>query len=190
MFRRDAAGTLQGEEPRPRRPAKPVRGRGPRRGPAAPTAGGTRLLESRPTARTTWSSQTLLEPATLPFGRPQSQARVPTNDRTQAVAPPASQGSPVPAPEPTEPHRELTLPPEPVATGEVAKAKELLGAIRVLKQVERAGRSPDAEEARALARFGGFGAVALSLFPNPVTRAYKSPSWQRLGEELRLPPHR
>ena len=93
--------------------------------------------------------------------------------------------SPVPAPEPTEPHRELTLPPEPVASGEVAKAKELLGAIRVLKQVEREGRSPDAEEARALSRFGGFGAVALSIFPNPVTREYKSPSWQRLGEELR-----
>ena len=150
----------------------------PRR-PEAPDYSRAAPPPARPAPRRHASNQ-----PSLPFGRPQSQSRVPTNDRTQAVAPPASQGSPVPAPEPTEPHRELTPPPEPVATGEVARAKELLGAIRVLKEVERAGRSPDAEEARALARFGGFGPVALSLFPNPVTGDYKSPSWQRLGEEL------
>ncbi len=41
-----------------------------------------------------------------------------------------------------------------------------------------------------LARFPGFGAVALSIFPNPVTGTYKDESWQALGEELQIPPHR
>ena len=36
-----------------------------------------------------------------------------------------------------------------------------------------------------LSRFAGFGAVALSIFPNPVTGDYKDPGWQRLGEELK-----
>lgn len=81
-------------------------------------------------------------------------------------------------------HRPVT-PTEPGAAGEMGKAKDLLHAIRVLKRLEAEGRSPDAEEVRALARFGGFGAVALSVFPDPVTGRYKSPSWQAIGEELR-----
>ena len=35
-------------------------------------------------------------------------------------------------------------------------------------------------------RFGGFGPVALSLFPDPVTGTYKDPAWQTLGETLRM----
>ncbi len=35
-----------------------------------------------------------------------------------------------------------------------------------------------------LARFGGFGPVALSIFPDPVTGRYKD-GWQALGEELK-----
>ena len=35
-------------------------------------------------------------------------------------------------------------------------------------------------------RFGGFGPVALSLFPDPVTGSYKDPAWQALGETLRM----
>ena len=35
-------------------------------------------------------------------------------------------------------------------------------------------------------RFGGFGPVALSLFPDPVTGSYKDPAWQSLGEMLRM----
>ena len=41
-----------------------------------------------------------------------------------------------------------------------------------------------------LARFSGFGPVALSIFPNPVTGKYKDAGWQAVGEELKtlLPP--
>jgi N12 class adenine-specific DNA methylase len=36
-----------------------------------------------------------------------------------------------------------------------------------------------------LARFAGFGPVALSIFPDPVTDRYKDAGWQALGEELK-----
>ena len=42
-----------------------------------------------------------------------------------------------------------------------------------------------AEERQTLARFGGFGPVALSIFPDPVTGRYKDAGWQALGEELK-----
>ncbi|HYV38016.1 MAG TPA: hypothetical protein VE988_20185, partial [Gemmataceae bacterium] len=35
-----------------------------------------------------------------------------------------------------------------------------------------------------LARFAGFGPVALSIFPDPVTGSYKDASWQAVGVEL------
>ena len=38
---------------------------------------------------------------------------------------------------------------------------------------------------QTLARFAGFGPVALSIFPDPVTGHYKDASWQSLGEELK-----
>lgn len=76
-------------------------------------------------------------------------------------------------------------PTEMVASGEVAKAKDLLDAIRVLKRTEAEGRRPEADEQRALSRFGGFGAVALRIFPDPATGRYRSPVWEALGEELR-----
>ena len=75
------------------------------------------------------------------------------------------------------------LPPE-IASGEKAKARDILTAIRTLKQIEKERRSPDSAERQALMRFAGFGPVALSLFPNPVTRQYKDASWQALGDEL------
>ena len=36
-----------------------------------------------------------------------------------------------------------------------------------------------------LARFAGFGPVALSIFPDPVTGRYKDATWQALGDELK-----
>ena len=41
------------------------------------------------------------------------------------------------------------------------------------------------EEKQILARFAGFGPVALSIFPDPVTGRYKDAGWQALGEELK-----
>ena len=71
-----------------------------------------------------------------------------------------------------------------VASGEKAKALDIIAAIRTLVSVERERRLPDGLERQALACFGGFGAVALSLFADPITGRYKSPAWQSLGEEL------
>src|SRR5262249_29866159 len=49
---------------------------------------------------------------------------------------------------------------------------------------EKEARPASEAERKILARFGGFGAVALSLFPNPATGFYKDAGWQSLGEEL------
>ncbi len=57
-------------------------------------------------------------------------------------------------------------------------------AIRTLKTIEKEQRPATSEEKQALARFCGFGPVALSIFPDPVTGKYKNASWQGLGEEL------
>jgi len=75
--------------------------------------------------------------------------------------------------------------PSTIARGEKAKARDILAAIKTLHAVERAHRPATAEERDILARFGGFGAVALSLFPDPVTGRYKDATWQALGDELR-----
>ena len=71
-----------------------------------------------------------------------------------------------------------------IASGEKAKARDILGAIRILKAVEEQGRPATPEERQALGRFAGFGPVALSIFPNPVTGRYRDASWQDIGEEL------
>ncbi len=36
-----------------------------------------------------------------------------------------------------------------------------------------------------LRRFAGFGPVALSIFPDPVTSRYKDAGWESIGEELK-----
>ena len=76
----------------------------------------------------------------------------------------------------------------PAASGEKAKARDIINAIRTLKRVEEERRQATADERQALGRFGGFGAVALSLFPDPVKGSYKD-GWQALGEELHATPH-
>jgi N12 class adenine-specific DNA methylase len=72
----------------------------------------------------------------------------------------------------------------PLAHGEKAKARDIITAIRTLQSIEREQRPATPQEQQALARFGGFGAVALRIFPDPLTGAYKDPTWQALGEEL------
>ncbi len=70
------------------------------------------------------------------------------------------------------------------ASGEKAKARDIIAAIRLLNQLESEGRAATDSERLVLARFGGFGPVALSLFPDPIKGTYKDSSWQQLGEEL------
>jgi N12 class adenine-specific DNA methylase len=85
------------------------------------------------------------------------------------------------------------LPPGPavapaeIAGGENAKARarNILGAIRTLKRIEQEQRPATAEERQTLIRFSGFGPVALTIFPDPITGRYKDAGWQVLGEELR-----
>jgi len=70
------------------------------------------------------------------------------------------------------------------AIGGKAGARRLLAAIRTLRAVERERRPPTSEEREALARFPGFGPLALRIFPDPVTGRFKD-GWRAVGEELR-----
>jgi N12 class adenine-specific DNA methylase len=93
-------------------------------------------------------------------------------------------------PAPPEPDRlasplETTPPGNGIARGEKGKARDIIAAIRTLKAVEQEQRPATTEEKQALARFAGFGPVALSIFPDPVTGRYKDAGWQALGEELK-----
>ncbi len=89
-----------------------------------------------------------------------------------------------------------TLPQEPkstarppglpgMASGEKTKARDIIAAIRTLKAIEQEQRPATFEEKQTLARFSGFGPVALSIFPDPVTGKYKDAGWQAIGEELK-----
>lgn len=72
-----------------------------------------------------------------------------------------------------------------IASGEKTKARDIIAAIRTLKAIEREHRPASPEEKQTLARFSGFGPVALSIFPDPVTGKYKDAGWQAIGEELK-----
>ncbi len=56
-----------------------------------------------------------------------------------------------------------------IASGEKGKARDILDAIRVLKTIDQERRAATAEERQMLARFAGFGPVALLIFPDPVS---------------------
>lgn len=75
--------------------------------------------------------------------------------------------------------------PVSIATGTKAKARDILAAIRTLKHLEASGHTATAAKRETLSRFGGFGPVALTFFPDPLTGRYKDENWQTLGEELR-----
>jgi N12 class adenine-specific DNA methylase len=98
---------------------------------------------------------------------------------------PAPQNAGNPSGLPADPS-ELSWPTaSPIANGEKAKARDILAAIRSLQNVEREQRPATPEEKQALARFAGFGPVALSIFPDPVTGRYKDAAWQAVGEGLK-----
>ena len=82
--------------------------------------------------------------------------------------------------QPTEP---ITLP-EP-AKGEKGKARDLLAAIKILREIEQERRPVTSEERVVLTRFPGFGSVALRIFPDPTTGEYRDVEWKSLGDELR-----
>ena len=69
-------------------------------------------------------------------------------------------------------------------TGLKAKARDVLTAIKTLKTVEAEQRPATDAERHSLRKFGGFGPVALHVFPDPQTGRYKD-GWQAEGEELR-----
>jgi N-6 DNA Methylase len=78
--------------------------------------------------------------------------------------------------------QETTMEASPLASGQKGKARNILAAIHTLKQIEQDHRPASPQESQILA---GFGAVALHLFPDPLTGKYKDDSWQALGEALR-----
>lgn len=87
------------------------------------------------------------------------------------------------APESAEAIDHLVLP--EIASGEKAKAQDILAAIHVLKTLDQEQRPAAVDQKQALARFAGFGAVALSIFPDPVSGRFKDASWQAVGDELK-----
>ena len=70
-------------------------------------------------------------------------------------------------------------------TTERAKAKDILAAVELVNILDAANRSATQAERETLARFGGFGAVALKLFPDPMTGRYRSQAWEKLGGRLK-----
>jgi N12 class adenine-specific DNA methylase len=114
----------------------------------------------------------------LPFDAPAPAPSEPEPPEPLETPPPVVT---VTAHAPEQPSPEL---PSLVAGGEKAKARDILVAIRTLKLIEQERRPATAEERQTLIRFGGFGPVALSIFPDPRTGKYKDASWQTLGEEL------
>jgi N12 class adenine-specific DNA methylase len=90
-----------------------------------------------------------------------------------------------PADQATEAHQKVAAPLVEIAAGERAKARDIVAAVRTLRCIEREGRSPLPEQHEQLARFSGFGPVALSIFPHPLTGQYKDEAWQKIGEELK-----
>ena len=169
--RRSSAGT----RPPPERAASPRR-----QGPTGP-----RVLRPRSARRVASSSAT---------GRGEAGRRSVSADRRSPLRRPGPPATPLLPPTPEhENDRDSVSGSDAVelasSGGAKAKARDILAAIRTLQRVERERRLPDQGERKTLARFGGFGAVALSLFPDPVTGRYKDAVWQALGEELAVAPH-
>ncbi len=62
--------------------------------------------------------------------------------------------------------------------------REILDAIGTLKSLEQTGREAGPGDKALMAKFSGFGAVATTAFPDPVTGQYAA-GWEDLGRELR-----
>jgi hypothetical protein len=64
-----------------------------------------------------------------------------------------------------------------IASGEKAKARDILAAIHTVKRIEQEQRLATDVERETLVRFAGFGAVALSIFPDPVSPVPWHTAW-------------
>lgn len=62
--------------------------------------------------------------------------------------------------------------------------RDIIEAIKTLKYLEATGREAGPKDKAKLSKFTGFGAVARTAFPDPVSGAY-APGWESLGRELR-----
>lgn len=115
----------------------------------------------------------------LPFDAPHLVNPSPADPEPAVLAPAAPEV--IDAPATAAEHSAPAL----LASGEKTKARDILAAIRALKTIEQEQRPATATERQALARFAGFGPVALSIFPDPVTGRYKDASWETIGEDLK-----
>jgi N12 class adenine-specific DNA methylase len=68
--------------------------------------------------------------------------------------------------------------------GSKAAGRDIIAAIRTLRAIESEHRPATQEEQSILKRFGGFGPVALSIFPDPVTGQFRDEGWKAIGQEL------
>jgi N12 class adenine-specific DNA methylase len=110
----------------------------------------------------------------------------PPDDSFLSPTTPATPASAVNTTETPAPPSEVLgpIPSITIASGEKGKARDIIAAIRTLKTIEQEQRTATHEEKQTLARFAGFGPVALSIFPDPITGRYKDASWQAMGQEL------
>ena len=75
-------------------------------------------------------------------------------------------------------------PPPRTASGEKAKARDILAAIRTLKAIEQEQRPATPEERQSSPASPASARWPCPSFPDPVTGRYKDAAWQELGEEL------
>ena len=149
-------------------------------------ANGAHPRSPRARAKTPGDERTLFDyVATHPaIGEPQASAPDETPPPavpriaadSEAPNPPGLSASRLEHPAPTLPFT--------IASGEKAKAHDIIAAIRALKVIELEQRTASPDERATLARFAGFGPVALSIFPDPVSGRYKDAHWQTVGKEL------
>ena len=182
---KDAAQPVTaGQRPDPAR----ERGDGDR-GPGTPTASGFRLAPERSRNVFPRRGDELPPPSHAERVRQsRGQSLLPMFDAPARKETAAKAVEPPPEttrPPPVETKLAHTPSPPAIASGEKTKARDILAAIRTLQTIEREQRPATHDERDILARFGGFGAVALSLFPDPVTGRYKDAGWQTLGDELK-----
>ena len=78
----------------------------------------------------------------------------------------------------------ITTTPPIIASGEKAKARDILAAIRTLQRIEQEQRPATPDERQASPASAASGRWPCRIFPDPVTGRYKDAAWQALGEEL------